>query len=142
MYQRFVKKPWYFSGKRVIKPHMASIRKRIHVTMPIESSPSMPSNMYKELHTSTSIIAVHEPTVAGFSICFSYLYQYHGRPFRTFAVTQEDAVAWLIVHALVEEKNIILWNAELTYKESLNVMRLSKIKRSQAKRRMSNLRQR
>lgn len=127
MYQSFIKKPWNLSGKRIIKPYITSIRKSIYIYMPIKSAAPSPNDLYSELHMSRSKIMDDQPGVTGFSIFFSYSHQYRGSVFRTFAITQKDAMAWLIVNALLH-KNIILWNAELQYHRALERYEVEQIK--------------
>lgn len=38
-----------------------------------------------------------------------------GCEFRNFGATEEDAMAWLIVHAIHELKDVKLWNIELKF---------------------------
>ncbi|MBH0044871.1 hypothetical protein [Pseudoalteromonas sp. NZS11_1] len=64
---------------------------------------------------SVSIIRASHPKLIGYPIIFSYREEYHGYEFRNFGVTEEDAMAWLIVDAIHQLKDVKLWNIELKY---------------------------
>lgn len=112
-YQCFIKKPWYIYGKKITKPLIRHNGKDTYIFLPLMSI--SPSSRYMTQDMSVSIILASDLKTIGCPIIFSYRKEYHGCEFRSFGTTQEDAMAWLIVHAIHQLQDVRLWNVELNY---------------------------
>jgi len=114
-YQCFIEKPWQLNGEKISKPLLKSSGAGINVFLPLESTFSMDYGSSARQDISRSIIGASHSKFIGRPIIFSYIKEYHGCEFRNFGATEEDAMAWLIVHAIHELKDVKLWNIELKF---------------------------
>ncbi|MDC9498757.1 MULTISPECIES: hypothetical protein [unclassified Pseudoalteromonas] len=112
-YQCFIEKPWHIGGKKITKPVMSRDYSGVYVHLPIVSIAARHSSLFQDI--SVSKIRANHPKFIGRPIIFSYKTLYHGCEFRNFGATEEDAMAWLIVHAVHQLRDIKLWHIELKF---------------------------
>lgn len=112
-YQCFIEKPWHIGGKKITKPVMRRDYDGVSVHLPIASIASRHSSLFQDI--SASSINADHPKFIGLPIIFSYKTICHGCEFRNFGATEEDAMAWLIVHAIHQLQDVKLWNIELKF---------------------------
>ncbi|ASM48746.1 hypothetical protein PESP_a0505 [Pseudoalteromonas espejiana DSM 9414] len=112
-YQCFIKKPWHIGGKKITKPVMHRYYDGVAVDVPIASIASRHSSLFQDI--SASSINANHPKFIGRPITFSYKKICHGCEFRGFGATEEDAMAWLIVHAVHQLQDVKLWNIEFKF---------------------------
>ncbi len=113
-YQCFIKKPWHLGRKKITKPVIHRDCGNVFVSLPLASTRIVRHSYYIQ-YMSESIIGASHSKLIGHPIIFSYIKEYHGCEFRNFGAIEEDAMAWLIVHAIHQLKGVKLWNIELKY---------------------------